>query len=257
MDILRKELNALYASQNLSREVLPENDLENSKGKAAIIATVNNSCTVITDVAKDKCYIYGGALAKLLGLSDNHPFATDLDSSDEDMIYYRIHPEDLAEKRMLEFEFFKYVDTLEAKSKLANIAHSRIRIKDAENNYLYIDNSTQVICISPHDKIWLVLCCYTISPDQSPAPDIHACIVDRSSGNIKRLYLSEKRSKILTEREKEILLLVKKGKSSKQIAADLGISINTVSRHRQNILEKLSVGNSPEAIMAATSMRLL
>lgn len=49
MDILRKELNALYASQNLSHEVLPENDLENSKEKASIIATVNNSCTVITD----------------------------------------------------------------------------------------------------------------------------------------------------------------------------------------------------------------
>ena len=257
MDILRKELNAIYESQNLGCEILPSHELENSKATAGVIAKVNNSCTVITDASNDTCHVYGGALPKLLGLTDAPRLALDFDSSDEDMIYNRLHPEDLAEKRMLEYEFFKYIDSLDGESKLAHIAQSRIRIKDADNNYLYVDNSTQVICTSPRGKIWLILCCYTISPDQSPASDIQACIVDRTTGNINRLYLNEKRSNILTQREKEILTLVKEGKSSKQIAADLGISINTVSRHRQNILEKLSVGNSPEAIMAATSMRLL
>jgi DNA-binding CsgD family transcriptional regulator len=61
----------------------------------------------------------------------------------------------------------------------------------------------------------------------------------------------------LTDREKEILLLIKEGKLSKQIAEILGISIHTVNRHRQNILERLSVGNSVEALTAAISMRLL
>lgn len=257
MDILRKELNAIYDSQNLGCEILSVHDLEECKKKAEIVAVLNNSCTVITDAARDKCYVYGGALARLLGITDDPVLATDFDSSDEDMIYNRLHPEDLAEKRMLEFEFFKYVDTLDGQSKLDHIAQSRIRILDASDHYLYVDNTTQVICTSPHNKIWLILCCYTLSPDQSPASDIEACIVDRVTGDIKRLSLSDKRSKILTDREKEILRLVKDGRSSKQIASDLGISINTVSRHRQNILEKLSVGNSPEAIRAATSMRLL
>ncbi len=37
----------------------------------------------------------------------------------------------------------------------------------------------------------------------------------------------------------------------------LNISKNTVDRHRQNILEKLSVANTYEAIAAAEAMSLL
>ena len=51
--------------------------------------------------------------------------------------------------------------------------------------------------------------------------------------------------------------LIQQGRASKQIAAALGISVNTVNRHRQNIISKLSVGNSVEAITAAKAMRLL
>ena len=74
---------------------------------------------------------------------------------------------------------------------------------------------------------------------------------------MKVLIFKERRQNLLTDREKEILRLIKDGKSSKMIAGELGISINTVNRHRQNILEKLSVANSFEAISAAESMRLL
>ena len=59
------------------------------------------------------------------------------------------------------------------------------------------------------------------------------------------------------KREKEILRCIRKGLSSKEIAATLYISVNTVNRHRQNILEKLSVGNSIEACRAAELMKLL
>ena len=73
----------------------------------------------------------------------------------------------------------------------------------------------------------------------------------------KTLFLSEEHRNILSEREKEILRCIRKGLSSKEIAAALYISVNTVNRHRQNILEKLSVGNSIEACRAAELMKLL
>lgn len=53
------------------------------------------------------------------------------------------------------------------------------------------------------------------------------------------------------------MTLIMNGNLSKQIAAILGISVNTVNRHRQNIISKLSVNNSAEAISAAISMKLL
>uniref|UniRef100_A0AAU6WK21 LuxR C-terminal-related transcriptional regulator n=1 Tax=Chryseobacterium endophyticum TaxID=1854762 RepID=A0AAU6WK21_9FLAO len=53
---------------------------------------------------------------------------------------------------------------------------------------------------------------------------------------------------VLSSREMEILKYVGEGFTSKEIAEMLCISINTVSRHRQNILEKLKVKNSVKAI---------
>lgn len=62
---------------------------------------------------------------------------------------------------------------------------------------------------------------------------------------------------MLSDREKEVLKLIRDGRPSKQIADMLGISIHTVNRHRQNIIAKLSVGNSIEAVTAAVAMKLL
>ncbi len=44
---------------------------------------------------------------------------------------------------------------------------------------------------------------------------------------------------------------------SKEIAAELHISVNTVNTHRQRILEKLGVGNSIEAVRYAHMLGLL
>jgi DNA-binding NarL/FixJ family response regulator len=45
----------------------------------------------------------------------------------------------------------------------------------------------------------------------------------------------------LTSREVEILQLVAEGKANKQTAAELGISIKTVEKHRQNLMSKLGI----------------
>ena len=46
---------------------------------------------------------------------------------------------------------------------------------------------------------------------------------------------------MLTEREDEVLKLIAEGRSSKEIAARLTISVKTVERHRANILAKLGM----------------
>ena len=53
---------------------------------------------------------------------------------------------------------------------------------------------------------------------------------------------------LLTPREREVLALAKEGMFSKEISEKLNISVHTVNRHRQNILEKLQVDNIIEAI---------
>jgi DNA-binding NarL/FixJ family response regulator len=45
----------------------------------------------------------------------------------------------------------------------------------------------------------------------------------------------------LTTREREVLQLVAEGKTTKEIAAQLGISAKTADSHRTNIMEKLDI----------------
>jgi len=49
------------------------------------------------------------------------------------------------------------------------------------------------------------------------------------------------KSNILTAREREVVQLIAEGFSSPQIAAHLNISEKTVSRHRQNLMDKLDI----------------
>lgn len=71
--------------------------------------------------------------------------------------------------------------------------------------YIYIDNSTRVLCLSPKSKVWLILCCYDLSLNQENADGIDPRVVNSKTGEIIELQLSERRVHILTDREKEIL----------------------------------------------------
>jgi len=57
----------------------------------------------------------------------------------------------------------------------------------------------------------------------------------------------------LTEREVEVLQLVTAGQRNREIAAELGISENTVKFHLKNIVEKLHAQNRAE--LAARAVR--
>lgn len=257
MDILRKELTLFYESQHLEFEHLDDTVLQSYKENVAFMASVNDACYVITDASADTCVVHAGTFTRLIGITSDTSFQKCFNSSDEDIIYNRIHPEDLVEKRMLEYDFFRFVDRMADSVKLHYTAVCRLRIRNEEDEYIYVHNTTQVLHLSPNGKIWLILCSYSLSPEQRPLLDISPRIINNNTGEIHSLQFSERRNKVLTEREKEILLLIKVGKLSKEISELLQISINTVNRHRQNILQKLSVTNSIEAVNAAQEMKLI
>lgn len=56
---------------------------------------------------------------------------------------------------------------------------------------------------------------------------------------------------LLTPREREILQLVAEGKSNKEIAQLLNLSVYTVETHRSNTMEKLNLRGVPELILYA------
>jgi DNA-binding NarL/FixJ family response regulator len=62
---------------------------------------------------------------------------------------------------------------------------------------------------------------------------------------------------LLSPREREILQLVVEGKSSKEIANLLSLSVYTVETHRSNILQKLNLRGMPELILYAVRKGLI
>lgn len=55
----------------------------------------------------------------------------------------------------------------------------------------------------------------------------------------------------LTSREKQVLQLIAQGKSNKEIAGLLDLSVNTVSVHRANLMEKMNIHRTAELVLFA------
>jgi FixJ family two-component response regulator len=81
--------------------------------------------------------------------------------------------------------------------------------------------------------------------DQVLLDDVFAAIQRdlRLCSQDKRRATAEHALSVLTRRERDILGLLREGKSSKVIAADLDISVRTVEGHRAQIKRKMKVHN--------------
>jgi len=76
-------------------------------------------------------------------------------------------------------------------------------------------------------------------------------LLERCQGRLDSLLTSPAPASIypagLSQREVEVLRLIAAGKSNREIAADLFISLNTVANHVRNILNKTGANNRTEA----------
>jgi DNA-binding NarL/FixJ family response regulator len=61
----------------------------------------------------------------------------------------------------------------------------------------------------------------------------------------------------LTSREREIVQLLSEGKSSKEVASDLSISVKTAETHRANIMRKLEIHSVSELVRYAVRNQII
>lgn len=61
-------------------------------------------------------------------------------------------------------------------------------------------------------------------------------VIDVGKGTTKRELLDT-----LSPRQREVLRLIAEGRTTKQIAAELGISVKTVETHRAQLMERLNI----------------
>jgi two-component system, NarL family, response regulator NreC len=61
----------------------------------------------------------------------------------------------------------------------------------------------------------------------------------------------------LTDREREVLQLIAEGKTNKEVAHALSVSVNTVETHRKHIMEKLDLHNTAELVRFAINKKIV
>lgn len=62
---------------------------------------------------------------------------------------------------------------------------------------------------------------------------------------------------LLTSREREVLQLLAEGKSNKEVATILDVSLYTVESHRTNLMQKLNLHNTAEIVLYAVRKNLV
>jgi DNA-binding NarL/FixJ family response regulator len=73
------------------------------------------------------------------------------------------------------------------------------------------------------------------------SPSIAKRFQQRESKSLDRISHSRKKTNRLSSREMEVLQRIAEGQPNKQVAAELGISLKTVEKHRQNLMSKLDI----------------
>lgn len=80
-------------------------------------------------------------------------------------------------------------------------------------------------------------------------------LMDEYLGNLKQGETDT--YQLLSDREKEVLTLIAKGYSNKEIGEQLVISVKTVETHKSNLMEKLQMKTRPELVAYALKKGLL
>jgi len=82
------------------------------------------------------------------------------------------------------------------------------------------------------------------------SPAISRILVEDYMRQLER-HGAEDTYELLTNREREILQLLAEGRTNKEVAAMLNLSLYTVETHRTHILQKLNLHNVPDLILYA------
>ncbi|KMQ59703.1 LuxR family transcriptional regulator [Chryseobacterium sp. BLS98] len=241
MEIIEK-LNSRLLDQS-SRKCKLETEVY--RQRAWMYAQMEGAVSVLSDMQADKSYVYKSKAAIELGLSmKENP--SEIDSIWEEEIIKKIHPDDRVKKYIHELRFYEMMDAMDPELRADYSVLSTIRMKDENDEYRLVKHRMFYIYSPDNGKLRFALCLYQMALEGALSSDSAFMIINMAKGEI---VVKDKLNyqNILSKRELEILKYVGEGYASKEIAGFLSISINTVSRHRQNILEKLKVKNSVQA----------
>lgn len=247
-----KEFKKTMLSQAKGGESDHDARLKECCDLAEAFAMIQGGIAVISDFPNDRSYIYSGQFGQCL---DFGPYM-ELDSAFEDIIFSFIDTDEVLDRHILELRYLEFLKSLPCENRYDYIQSSKINLKVGHEEIPVIHQNRYLV-ITEEGNMNIGLCTYLpIGIKLTEAYE--GQILNLKTGQIlssEQLHTVD--SRILSTRESEVLGLLSKGLASKQIAAQLNISLNTVYRHRQNILQHLNVVNTAEAVRIGLKMKLI
>jgi DNA-binding CsgD family transcriptional regulator len=190
----------------------------------------------------------GGAIAQMTPLE-----SADFLDGNHQKLYDITHPDDLPHVMAFSEFWVKFEKALSPPEKQHMKMTMYFRLQNREGNYYWIMVQYADAIRDDHDHLQYGLVLVTdishIKKEGSP----FMSILNTSEGNCQHFVCMEQmelgRKEIqpqLTRREIQLLRLLTNGLSSKQMAAQLNLSVKTVDNHRQNMLHKTNTKSSAE-----------
>ena len=254
MNTKEEELKGVLTKQDFGDRCENHADiLERRKLLAQLFAETENGIAVLSDFSKGISYIYSGMLGERIGLGSAAMMAA---SAFEEEIFDHIPAHELLERHILELRFFHLQKALPVDERAYYNMVCPLHFHIEGQGDIPILHRAYYLESLPNGSIWLALCLYT--PFVENSTDLINNIVNNRTGEALLPETYERIDRqLLSPRETAVLGLLAKGQSSKQIADALCISVNTVYRHRQNILAALQVSNTAAAVEIGIRLRLI
>ena len=173
-------------------------------------------------------------------------YATEyIDAPQELDIEKLLHPDDLEVVKRIDKKVWELLDTLPEEEKLTYKYIYELRVLERGK---YVRMIYQMRILAFINDNFLAMGIIDLAPEQSANTSVRFQVKNCLTDEIVPFAIESAADTLLTPREREVLTLAKEGMLSKEISEKLNISVHTVNRHRQNILEKLQVDNIIEAI---------
>ena len=177
-----------------------------------------------------------------------------------DDILALIHPDDINFVSKAETKGLKYIyDELGAEKFLKYKCSYNFRFKTADGSYRLYNHQSLILTLDENNNFVKSLNIHTdishITTDNNYKLSLIGLMGEPSFLNIDVMDESKNYGdeKMCSKREIEIIRLIAKGRSSKEIAQKLHISLDTVKTHRKRILEKTNCLNAAELIATSIS----
>ena len=247
---IEKQVINLLPTSNILLDEVDYSIIEERKNDWIKLSEVTHSVVLVFDCYTNKFVFVSNNIPKLYGLEPCRLFV-----DGHQPVIEVIHPDDIDHGLLVRKKNYSILRSFSNEEKMNYKAIHEMRVRNIRGEYIRIIEQEQVLALDKSGNIWLMLSVIDIDASHE-LEIIKSHLYNFNTGEQIFVDLSDTLDEPLTNRELEVLRLMKKGLLSKEIANTLKVSINTINSHRQNILYKLRVDNSIEAVNCACRLGL-